>query len=132
MAVEMKCPGCGNTMVIIEFQQVELDYCPACEGCWLDAGELGLILTGAPEIPASFFGGTSSKGKRRCPHCNKKMNVSMVPETNVQIDACPLHHGIWLDQGELLAIVNQRGNKELAGYCEAIFAHTLTKKEGVS
>ena len=37
----MKCPQCSDqTLVMTEGQGVEIDYCPACRGVWLDRGEL--------------------------------------------------------------------------------------------
>ena len=36
----MNCPACKNSMVILELNQVEIDYCTACKGIWLDSGEL--------------------------------------------------------------------------------------------
>lgn len=41
----MKCPTCINTTLIMsERQGVEIDYCPACRGVWLDRGELDKII----------------------------------------------------------------------------------------
>ena len=37
----MKCPNCpDSTLVMADRQGVEIDYCPACRGIWLDRGEL--------------------------------------------------------------------------------------------
>ena len=40
----MKCPIDQNPLQITERQGVEIDYCPACRGVWLDRGELDKIL----------------------------------------------------------------------------------------
>ncbi len=41
----MKCPSCPDTtLVMTDRQGVEIDYCPACRGIWLDRGELDKIL----------------------------------------------------------------------------------------
>ena len=41
----MKCPTCPDTtLIVIERQGVEIDYCPACLGIWLDRGELDKLL----------------------------------------------------------------------------------------
>ena len=40
----MKCPIDGETLVIADRQGVEIDYCPACRGVWLDRGELDKII----------------------------------------------------------------------------------------
>lgn len=36
----MKCPKCGMNLVEIDYKNIKLDKCSACEGVWLDAGEL--------------------------------------------------------------------------------------------
>jgi hypothetical protein len=41
----MKCPHCpDSTLVMTDRQGVEIDYCPACRGIWLDRGELDKLL----------------------------------------------------------------------------------------
>ncbi len=41
----MKCPTCTDTLLVLaERQGVEIDYCPACRGIWLDRGELDKLL----------------------------------------------------------------------------------------
>lgn len=39
----MKCPKCGMNLVEIDYKKVKVDKCSACEGIWLDAGELDLV-----------------------------------------------------------------------------------------
>lgn len=40
----MKCPNCGETLVMADRQGVEIDYCPKCRGVWLDKGELDKLI----------------------------------------------------------------------------------------
>lgn len=40
----MKCPACNNDLLISERQGIEIDFCPACRGIWLDKGELDKIM----------------------------------------------------------------------------------------
>lgn len=41
----MKCPVCSDTQLLMgERQGVEIDYCPACRGIWLDRGELDKLI----------------------------------------------------------------------------------------
>ena len=41
----MKCPSCPEiTLLMMDRQGVEIDYCPACRGIWLDRGELDKLL----------------------------------------------------------------------------------------
>jgi hypothetical protein len=39
-AGSMLCPKCGERLVTKEHLQVTIDECPACQGIWLDKGEL--------------------------------------------------------------------------------------------
>ena len=39
----MKCPKCGMELIEIKYQGIKVDKCWACEGIWLDAGELKAI-----------------------------------------------------------------------------------------
>lgn len=38
------CPVDQTKLVMSERQGVEIDYCPACRGVWLDRGELDKII----------------------------------------------------------------------------------------
>lgn len=40
----MKCPKCGMNLVEIDYKSLKIDRCSACEGVWLDKGELGQIV----------------------------------------------------------------------------------------
>ena len=48
----MDCPVCKNAMIVLELDEVEVDYCTECEGIWLDAGELELLLGDAARSEA--------------------------------------------------------------------------------
>lgn len=41
----MMCPMCRNVALqMAERQGIEIEYCPACRGVWLDRGELDKII----------------------------------------------------------------------------------------
>lgn len=41
----MHCPVCKDPQLVIsERQGIEIDYCPACRGVWLDRGELDKLI----------------------------------------------------------------------------------------
>jgi Zn-finger nucleic acid-binding protein len=41
----MNCPTCPDErLAITDRQGIEVDYCPACRGIWLDRGELDKLL----------------------------------------------------------------------------------------
>ena len=63
----MKCPIDGTPLHITERSGVEIDYCPACRGVWLDRGELDKIIeradAGARTPPRPAPGGYERGGK---------------------------------------------------------------------
>ena len=112
----MKCPLDKSDMIVVEYQQIELDYCVQCAGVWFDTGELELLLEKAREksagsattkflIPVEM---KSDEKKRRCPVCNQKMKKgTLCEEPQVLIDACPQGEGVWFDGGELAQVIAQ-------------------------
>jgi len=100
-------------MIALELAEVEVDYCTACGGIWLDAGELELLLGNsqqAKQLLDSFKTDTYSTEKRRkCPICLKKMQKIIVgPSTpTLTIDKCPRGEGLWFDKGELQDILKR-------------------------
>lgn len=47
------CPQDGLTpLIIIERNGIEIDYCPACRGVWLDRGELEKLMDSAAQMAA--------------------------------------------------------------------------------
>jgi Zn-finger nucleic acid-binding protein len=108
----MKCPHCKIPMIVLELQQVEVDYCPACSGIWLDAGELELLV-GDPQFRDRLLDllkvvVDSKEKKIRCPICHKRMDkVDAGRLEPVIIDKCKRGHGIWFDRDELLQTISQ-------------------------
>ena len=49
----MACPVDGTALQMSERSGIEIDYCPACRGVWLDRGELDKIIerNAAAEAP---------------------------------------------------------------------------------
>ena len=39
----MRCPKCGTKLNTIEHHDVTVEECPACQGMWLDRGELEIL-----------------------------------------------------------------------------------------
>jgi Zn-finger nucleic acid-binding protein len=122
------CPVCKKSMIILEYDEVEIDYCPSCAGCWLDQGELELILESSEKLYDLSVFRSSPKGKRRCPRCHKKMRADLFPHTNIQVDICPHDGGIWLDRGELSAIAAHESNsaaaQKIKEYFKELFRHS--------
>ena len=114
----MICPVCKEPMVVLELDQVEIDYCANCCGIWLDSGELEFLLESKTErekLMASFKEDTASKEKSySCPICGKRMSKILVGDNEqVLVDKCRNDHGIWFDKGELNSVIeNASENKE--------------------
>lgn len=54
----MKCPQCKDqTLLMADRQGVEIDYCSACRGIWLDRGELDKLLEHAATASAALADG---------------------------------------------------------------------------
>lgn len=107
----MDCPICKTAMIVLELEEVEVDYCTQCAGIWLDAGELELLLEDAQkakELLESFKTAKSDEKKRKCPICRKTMEKVLVGQGDERpelIDRCPRQHGLWFDRGELQNIL---------------------------
>jgi Zn-finger nucleic acid-binding protein len=96
----VKCPVCKVPGFVVEYQGVELDLCPGCDGMWFDRGELELVL--GQGDPVEHAAAASDEARRRCPICRKKMNkVNIGPGRRVLVDTCPEGCGVWFDGGEL-------------------------------
>ncbi|MBU0755772.1 MAG: zf-TFIIB domain-containing protein [Planctomycetes bacterium] len=106
----MNCVECKEPMVVLELDQVEIDYCLECGGLWLDHGELEILL-GNPEKAGRLLdeagkADRSSKSKRKCPLCKKGMDLIVTGgDKEVRIDRCPKGHGLWFDRGELKEVI---------------------------
>jgi Zn-finger nucleic acid-binding protein len=120
----MICPACKKDMIVVEYSNVELDYCLNCHGVWFDSDELELLLKSmnldTPDLMLSHIltsteAGTSEK-KRKCPICRRKMkkrNIGEHPE--ILIDVCTQKDGLWFDGGEIAQLLKELAKKKPAG-----------------
>jgi Zn-finger nucleic acid-binding protein len=95
-------------MVAFELDGVEIDRCLLCRGTWLDAGEIEAIAerAGVPRgrLRRGLGGAPAERRTRRsCPRCPRTLRQFLAGE--VVLDRCPNHCGLWLDPGELSAVV---------------------------
>ena len=106
----MKCPACKNDAIVIEYRDIELDFCGDCRGVWFDSGELELLLGAAGQEDAEHFlsgilhsdTASTSEKARRCPICGHKMLKKHIGRKSpVLIDICEYGDGLWFDGGEL-------------------------------
>ena len=135
----MICPVCKSGMIVIEYNNIELDYCTDCQGVWFDSGELELLLKScqvegiepfleniinSPDTP-------SSEKKRKCPICHRKMKKKGIgEEPRLLIDMCGGGDGLWFDGGEINQLINQmageakaarKSGNEVISFLEEVF-----------
>jgi len=110
----MICPACKYDMIVVEYHNIELDYCNSCKGVWFDYGELELLLEShSLEEPKAFFDGilnsqetVSPEKKRNCPLCGHKMKKTTIGgQPEILIDICRDEHGLWFDGGEVTQLI---------------------------
>lgn len=105
----MLCPKCGKPLIVVERNQIELDWCPECEGFWFDADEWKLLgVTNEQYNPFNYDAVFSKEKGRKCPVCGKIMHK--IDMNGVLLDKCPKFHGVWFDKGELSQFVNMAGS----------------------
>jgi Zn-finger nucleic acid-binding protein len=119
----MICPVCKSDMIVVEYNNIELDHCNDCHGVWFDSTELELLLKSlnldsynlllddilkSPEAE-------STEKKRKCPICRKKLKKTTIGEhIKVLIDACPQKHGLLFDGGEVVQLLKHLAGKKPA------------------
>ena len=138
----MKCPACGQPLIVVERDGIEVDWCasPQCRGLWFDAGELDLLAEEAghdisPESLAHPAPDVRER-PRRCPRCRKRMEKARVGapgDEAVIVDRCRAH-GVWLDAGELGAVMRLLGEADkgarVSSFLGESFAHAASRTSG--
>ena len=103
-------------MLVVEYHNIELDYCNSCKGVWFDYGELELLLEShSLEETKVFLDGilnsqeaVSSEKQRNCPVCGHKMKKTAIGEQpEILIDICRDEHGLWFDGGEVAQMIRR-------------------------
>lgn len=51
----MKCPKCGMELLEMDYRNVKIDKCSACEGIWLDKGELEAVAEMDKSLASRLF-----------------------------------------------------------------------------
>ncbi len=107
----MNCPVCNKPLVQRQLDGENIQVCDE-HGVWLDKGEL-MAITEEERFKAHSFWEdlfrreieTPRRDDRRLP-CTVCGELMLLDDYHgVQIDRC-LHHGLWLDAGEMEAILN--------------------------
>ena len=104
----MKCPNCADSELraVLTTQGVEIDRCDACEGVWLDRGEIFLFAGKAKPIAAKLERALAARAPTgKCsPASGEPMDEIAYPG-GPRIDCCPSSGGLWLDASELAALL---------------------------
>lgn len=115
----MKCPRDGTELTRVEILGLELDKCHKCDGIWCDRGELERLrdskVEGIEEVLERKYGDPAFhegavEDHMRCPRCGdaRLLRHHYTYVCPVAIDRCERCMGIWLDDGELNAIVGEK------------------------
>lgn len=114
----MRCPVCDQPLIVVERDEIEVDYCIDCHGLWFDQGEIELLGEKAGvsiDLAALEGASPSSSNERylRCPRCGKKMRKADLhgDGTMMIIDFCQMQHGLWFDRGETGTFVRSAGRE---------------------
>jgi uncharacterized protein len=110
----MNCPRCNVELTnksIMDFKYfLNIDYCNACGGIWLDNGELERL---QKTIEPTFWEIRKIPDMKEqmeilsCPNCDNGQKLTKVQhprDKHVIVDYCPSCKGAWLDTGEIEAI----------------------------
>jgi Zn-finger nucleic acid-binding protein len=115
----MKCPRDGTGLTSLNYEDsIYVDACPACNGVWLERGELEMVeevierdyseeLSRIPDYVGRAYEEARQKERRQvaCPKCGGPMESREYAYcSQVVVDQCTRCGGVWLDRGELEAI----------------------------
>jgi len=124
-----KCPQCNLKLEQALLAGVEVDYCPSCYGLWFDEDELQLAKDEKDrdlrwldidlwKDPAKF---QVSRGRKLCPEDRMPLYEVRYADSDVKVDVCNVCHGIWLDRGEFLEVIEYLKEK---GYEEVMKSYS--------
>ncbi len=107
-----RCPRCQAAMSVVTIEDDAIDVCSGCGGTWYDSGEFEAHIERMQRrgpVPAASSANTPRAEERivylDCPRCGEKMHRKAFDKTSgVIVDVCA-DHGVFLDPGELGAIL---------------------------
>lgn len=109
----MDCPADGTTLETQQIASTDVHECPLCGGLWFEKDELRRVKDHTdPDLNWLDFDLWSDHeafevdwSDRKCPVCGMRMAAITYANTDVTVDYCTNGHGVWLDRGELQAII---------------------------
>jgi Zn-finger nucleic acid-binding protein len=119
----MNCVRCHRAMDKRELRGVLVDHCSACNGIWLDAGELEDLSVGGGEAPERLAARRSAETLAEsrktvsaagvCPRCQGALLTTTLG--GAEVDRCRRCSGLYFDDGELpMVLAALRPNPILA------------------
>lgn len=107
--MERTCPRDRTKLVPEKHKDVTVDACPKCKGIYLDKNELKK-LSGDADLNKYLrdMVGYDVDSQLICPSCGGLMDMEAV--RGVEVEVCLSCFGLWLDAGELDALVAAKGN----------------------
>ncbi|MBR6164128.1 zf-TFIIB domain-containing protein [bacterium] len=111
----MLCPKCSVPLVVVERNDIELDWCPECEGFWFDESEIEILkyklgINHKVINPMELDYVRTDENIYKCPRCNAPMGK--VEVQGIILDKCIKNHGIWFDKSELSELFNKFSESE--------------------
>lgn len=88
--------------------KIELDRCTFCRGLWFDGGELEQLLGKRPAAQLDAL-----ETSRKCAACSVPMRAAVVG--GLRVEFCMTCGGVFLDDGELVALNGGQPVRVLAG-----------------
>ncbi len=99
-------------MRTVQFLGVDLDVCPTTGGIWFDEGEFGRMRRAINQLPQleglaqPEVENQSHRGVRMCPNCGTALDsYRFLYSSPVELDGCGRCNGMWVDDGEIDAMV---------------------------
>lgn len=113
----MKCPNCNSCMIMVEREDIELDWCPSCHGFWFSLIELKLFAKkfNIEKNVLKFLKSIDIKTKEKKRYCPKCLNIMCKVNVNgIVLDKCVNNCGLWFDSYELSKFVNSLSCEKLS------------------
>lgn len=124
----MLCPKCQVPLVVVERNDIELDWCPECEGFWFDESEIEILkyklgINHKVINPMELDYVRTDEKICKCPRCSAPMGK--VEVSGIVLDKCIKNHGIWFDKSELSELFNKfaesNNGSDIVGFLGEVF-----------
>ena len=96
----MHCPSCPSVSLEEKEESAGLliDFCPACSGAWLQAGELERLGAKLENFTQTLEYAWKSlqPTKSQCPNCSVNMECGWIKEAEIELRVCPQCKGSWI------------------------------------